>query len=210
MRTGRLPLFPLETVLFPNTTLSLHVFEERYKEMMGEVLAQEGEFGVVLARGNGILRTGCTASVSEVIKTYEDGRLDLMTEGLRRFHIVTVDTSRAFLQAEVEFFDDPVFRPARRDLILLATSRHQELTNLMESESSAPDADDPYFSFQLAQISPDLDFRQTLLDQLSEADRMQQVCEHLAELIERQKIQNAMKRTSRMNGHGKHLPGLES
>ena len=63
MQEGWLPLFPLEVVLFPRTALPLHIFEERYKEMIGEAIAARSEFGVVLTREKGIVNVGCTATV---------------------------------------------------------------------------------------------------------------------------------------------------
>src|SRR5206468_620193 len=83
-----LPLFPLETVLLPGTPLPLHIFEPRYKEMISECLADDSPFGVVRALESGIAEIGCTAEIISVTKKYEDGRLDLIAEGRRRFEIL--------------------------------------------------------------------------------------------------------------------------
>jgi Lon protease-like protein len=82
-----LPIFPLELVLFPETPLPLHIFEPRYKEMIGECQAQKAPFGVVRAVEKGLAEVGCTAEILEVTKRYDDGRLDILTEGRRRFEI---------------------------------------------------------------------------------------------------------------------------
>src|ERR1700676_3070683 len=74
MREGLLPLFPLQVVLFPGTELPLHIFEDRYREMIGEVLRDKIEFGVILASEKGIVSTGCTATVDSVLRQYPDGR----------------------------------------------------------------------------------------------------------------------------------------
>src|SRR5262249_605876 len=94
MQGDLLPLFPLEVVLFPRTVLPLHIFEDRYKEMIGDVLREESEFGVVLARENGIVNLGCTAVVSEVIERHPDGRLDILTTGRRRFEVLSLNEER--------------------------------------------------------------------------------------------------------------------
>ena len=78
---GWLPLFPLQVVLLPEAELPLHIFEDRYKEMIGEVLRDKLEFGVVLANEKGIVNTGCTATVERVLREYPDGRLDIMARG---------------------------------------------------------------------------------------------------------------------------------
>src|SRR5580704_619265 len=106
MQPGLLPLFPLQVVLLPGSELPLHIFEDRYKEMIGEVIRARQEFGVVLASEKGIANTGCTATIDKVLRHYEDGRMDIVTRGRRRFEIVQLNDERHFLRGEVEFFDD--------------------------------------------------------------------------------------------------------
>src|SRR5271156_6281151 len=98
MQQGLLPLFPLQVVLLPGGELPLHIFEDRYKEMMGEVIRNHQEFGVVLANDKGI--------VDKVLREYPDGRMDILTRGRRRFEIMLLNDERAFLRGTVEFFDD--------------------------------------------------------------------------------------------------------
>src|SRR5690349_24929038 len=106
MQQGLLPLFPLQVVLLPGSELPLHIFEDRYKEMIGEVLREKREFGVVLASEKGIVNTGCTATVDRVLREYPDGRMDILTRGRRRFEILLLNEERPFLRGAVEFFDD--------------------------------------------------------------------------------------------------------
>src|SRR3569832_176450 len=112
MQQGLLPLFPLEVVLMPGGHLPLHIFEERYKEMVGEALRDKSEFGIVLVTGKGLAEIGCTATIEGVLKEYPDGRLDIVTIGRRRFEILLVNEERDFLRGAVEFFDDDSDAPA--------------------------------------------------------------------------------------------------
>lgn len=208
MNEGLLPLFPLELVLLPHASVPLHIFEERYKEMIGECLRLESEFGIVLAREKGILRTGCTASITKVLERYEDGRMDILIEGRRRFHIVNVDTGRAFLRAEVEYFDDTEFTPASPALARRALAAFIEYNQAAGAEREPPSIDDPDLSFRLAQVSPDLDFRQFLLDMTSEEERLSRTAGHLEQITARKRLENAMRRSARGNGHGRHLGNL--
>jgi Lon protease-like protein len=90
MEQSLLPLFPLEVVLLPEEPLPLHIFEERYKEMIGECLKAKAsgggqqEFGVVLAKGQEIYDVGCTARIVNLTRQYADGRMDILTVGKRR------------------------------------------------------------------------------------------------------------------------------
>ena len=101
-----IPLFPLGVVLLPHMEMPLHIFEERYKVMINECLKQNREFGVVNYDGTNIRSIGCTAEIRGVVKEYEDGRMDIMTQGKTRFVIKDIDQSLIYLQAKVLFFED--------------------------------------------------------------------------------------------------------
>ena len=116
MQQELLPLFPLPVVLFPRTPLPLHIFEERYKEMMRDVLESKAEFGVVLAGEKGIVNTGCTAIVERVLKNYPDGRMDLVAQGRRRFEIILLNDEKSYLRGAVEFFFYYQFEPIALDM----------------------------------------------------------------------------------------------
>lgn len=107
-----MPLFPLETVLFPGTTLPLHVFEPRYREMVGRCLEHETPLGICLiAEGEEVggpavpHRIGTEAAIIAA-QRYRDGRYDIVVEGRRRFEIVTLDRGRPYLRAEVQFLEE--------------------------------------------------------------------------------------------------------
>ena len=100
------PLFPLNVVLYPRAPLPLHIFEDRYKQMVAAVLDGEGVFGMVCAGKEGVARVGCTAKIVKVIRRYDDGRMDILTVGMRRFRIARLVTDEAYLQAQVSYFGD--------------------------------------------------------------------------------------------------------
>ena len=81
----RISLFPLDVVLFPGAPLPLHIFEERYKEMIGLCLQQQSSFGVVRAQSEGLAIIGCTARIEQVLERMDDGRLNILTRGARPF-----------------------------------------------------------------------------------------------------------------------------
>jgi Lon protease-like protein len=101
-----LPLFPLNVVLFPHSPLPLHIFEERYRLLIARCIEQEEPFGVVYQRGETIEQIGCTARIEQVLKRYDDGRLDIITVGSQRFSIESVDTTEPYLQGLVRFLDE--------------------------------------------------------------------------------------------------------
>ena len=204
-----MPLFPLQVVLFPRTSLPLHIFEERYKQMIGEVMRGRSEFGVVLAGEKGIVNTGCTASIEKVIKKYPDGRLDLMTVGRRRFEIIFLNDEKPYLRGAVEFFDDEASEPITPEVRKRVMEAYNDLQKLgQEDVPQSVEMTDPQLSFQLAQVVPDLDFRQVLLATRSEADRMKQLAEFFPNYSSRQKQIQHARAVAPTNGHAKWPPGV--
>jgi Lon protease-like protein len=203
MQPGLLPLFPLQLVLMPGAHLPLHIFEERYKEMIGEALRDNTEFGVVLVSGRGLEDTGCTASVEGVLREYPDGRLDIVTLGRRRFEIHLVNQERSFLRGAVEFFDDDpepaAAEPAFRAAAIAAYNTLQEIWKNPPLEESA--YTDPHLSFRLARAVRDLAFRQALLKSRSERERIERLAEYLAPYALRASREQAAQTAAPNNGH---------
>ena len=209
MQQELLPLFPLPVVLFPRTPLPLHIFEERYKEMIREVLDSKAEFGVVLAGEKGIVNMGCTATVDKILKEYPDGRMDLMAVGRRRFEIILLNDEKSYLRGAVEFFDDDEFEPTAPETEKLVLEAYEGVRELEKAETVAePEMTDPQLSFQLAQVVPDVDFRQVLLSTRSESDRMKRLAEFFPTYTSKQRQTLHMKELAPRNGHGKWPPSV--
>src|SRR5260221_9422033 len=176
MQADLLPLFPLQIVVFPRTSPPLHIYEDRYKEMVGEAIKANTEFGVVLSKDDGIVNAGCTVRVEEVTKQYDDGRMDVLTRGCRRFEVVGLNEEKAYLQGEVEFFDDDEPGPAALELQEKALVQYRDLLAAGEFQQAAdPVVTDPQLSFQLAQALEDLEFLHLLLRQRSVNERLKRL-----------------------------------
>ena len=197
-----LPLFPLELVLFPDTPLPLHIFEPRYREMIGECLSQKIPFGVVRAVEKGLAEVGCTAEIIEVTKKYDDGRLDILTEGRRRFEVQQLDQERAFLRASVSYFDDVPGSASSQQVARAAALQKELLALAGAQENASVETGHPQLSFQLAAALPlDLDFKQTLLGVRSEPERLKSVIEYYETLLPRMRRAVKARKTAGGNGH---------
>jgi Lon protease-like protein len=208
MQGSLLPLFPLRVVVFPRTPLPLHIFEERYKEMIGEAIQGNSEFGIVLAKDDGIVNAGCTVVVKEVLKRYADGRLDILTKGVRRFEILGLNEERAYLRGEVEFFDDDDLSPAPAELREKALVQYRSLRDAGEPPSAEPELEDKQLSFQLAQTLGDVDFLNVLLRSRSEEQRLEQLTEYLARQVPRLRAAGRIRKLAPLNGHGPAPSGM--
>jgi Lon protease-like protein len=204
-----LPLFPLQMVVFPRTQLPLHIFEERYKEMVSAAIENQSEFGVVLAKEEGVVNAGCTVVVDRVVTSYEDGRLDITTRGTRRFEILLLNEEKPYLQGEVQFFDDDEAVAVPEELRQEALLHYRGLLELGEMEGYAdPLLGDPQLSFQLAQAVQDLDFQSMMLRSRSEAERLREFNTFLARYVPRMKQITKMKKLAPLNGFGHKPAGM--
>ena len=190
-----LPLFPLAVVLLPHSELPLHIFEERYKEMIGLSIENQSEFGVVLSSGQGVSAIGCTAVIQEVTKRYPDGRLDIITIGRRRFRIHSLDNELNFLRGEVEYFDDE--DPSAPENV---RTQLVDIVGRMWPDSQF-DAADRELSFRVAASITDLELRQELLTSRREADRVRRLVAFLPGYADRLLKINHTREVAPKNGH---------
>jgi Lon protease-like protein len=213
-REERIPLFPLEVVLFPHIPILLHIFEERYKLMIGECLEQDREFGVVYFDGTKVRKVGCTAKITSVVKRYDDGRMDIVTRGEKRFVLKRISDEKPYLEGEVTYFDDEgeeyteeTDGTAREGIRLL-----RRVYGLMRKELSLDDVparDLRTLSFVIAGNQGfTLDEKQRLLEMTSTSERLVACVECLKEVLQRMKIGEQVKKI--ISGNGNLLKGLQS
>ena len=198
-----LPLFPLDVVLLPGTPLPLHIFEPRYKEMIGECLANNAPFGVVRALDEGVAEIGCTAEIVTVTKEYPDGRLDLIAEGRKRFEVLELNRKRSFLQAEILLIVDESGATSPEDKTR-AIRAHLEILSLAGAVQDLSAADQSTLSFYLAGSLPlDLDFKQKLLAMRSESQRIQAVVTYLESILPNLRRAARVREKAGGNGHAR-------
>lgn len=197
---NQLGLFPLGLVLLPGERMPLHIFEPRYKELIGECLAEERPFGIVLADDSGLKEVGTEASVIEVLERFDDGRLNIVVEGGERFRVVELTSGRTFQTGEVEEVadDDVVFDQEDADRAL---GLFQELRELVGSDVEEPEQGEPALSYALAsRVDFGLDPKQRLLELTSEAERLTLVIELLEGALTAVREEQARRELASRNG----------
>jgi ATP-dependent Lon protease len=195
---AELGLFPLEIVLLPGERVPLHIFEERYKELIGECLDSSGEFGLLLADDRGVRETGTRARVVDVLERFEDGRLNVVVRGGERFRLLGMTSGRSFQTGEVESLPDDVETPPAADVELVRTLYHR----VAEIAGAEPDdLDDEQLSFAVAaRVDFGVEMKQRLLELTSETARLrllQRLLETAAEALKR-----VEERRQRAEGNG--------
>jgi Lon protease-like protein len=196
-----LPLFPLDLVLLPETPLPLHIFEPRYKLMVGECLQAREPFGVLRASEEDMVRIGCTAEIIDVLRTYPDGRMDILTMGRKRFHILEVDQSMDFLRGEVEYLDDLEDGIPDPAAISSVMTLHRALIDLLGRDKETVEQDAPMLSYRLANMLPvDLEFKQQLLELRSEKGRIETLIAFYRKAVPKLKMHRTGQTKSSTNG----------
>ena len=202
-----IPLFPLEVVLMPSMPLPLHIFEQRYKLMIGDCLEQKREFGVVYQIGSDMKKLGCTARIVQVLRRFEDGRLDIMTQGVKRFKIENLNEERPFLQANVLYFDDePEHRTREIDRLIRdgieLLKEWDLLTGKTRDYGAITALDHKTISFLFAYsdgFTPDE--KQEFLEFTRTNKRITQSVESLRKMVEHRRKSEQIKRTVGGNGN---------
>jgi Lon protease-like protein len=103
----KIGLFPLNLVLFPESIYPFHIFEDRYKNLINDCIANGTKFGIIFTNGSILAEYGCTAKVYEIFNNYPDGKIDLSVIGIDRFKLLSYEESdRLYLQGEIELISD--------------------------------------------------------------------------------------------------------
>jgi len=186
-----LPLFPLDLVLLPHTNLPLHIFEERYKEMIQDCLQNDWEFGMLAVEGQSVSSIGCTASISEVLERFPDGRMNILVRGRRRFEISALNEEKSYLRGKPEFFDDDATeRPVEEEPRQRAIQLYGRLKELAKRDNQSlqepsPVITDTQLSYRMmAGLPADIAWKQSLLELRSERARLDRVMRYFEQLLE--------------------------
>jgi Lon protease-like protein len=169
------PLFPLGLVALPTEAVPLHIFEERYRTMIGQCIESESEFGIVWMSDDGLRDIGCACEVEQVLEEMDDGRFNVLTRGTRPFRVLERQGQLAYPAGVVEFLDDEdeevdeeALKRARAvyaDLVKRATDREPDAAELDELDAYA----------MAATVDFGLDAKQGLLELRSENARLRLV-----------------------------------
>jgi Lon protease-like protein len=196
----RFPLFPLGLVLLPHELVPLHIFEERYKLMIGECLDEEREFGIVWLSDDGLKETGCSARIARVLERFEDGRLNILVQGTEPFRLLRRIEDLPYPAGDIEVLpddgegDEQAADNARRryaDLVEHLTESRPEDEALAEL--------DAYGMAATLEVEPAA--KQELLELRSERGRLEQLDVLFAEALERIKLAERAAERARGNGH---------
>ncbi len=194
------PLFPLGVVALPHELVPLHIFEDRYRTMIGECLERGSEFGIVWAADDGHRAVGCAMEIAEVLERMDDGRLNILTRGTRPFRIVEEHEDLPYPAGTVEFLIDKTETADAGS----AESAHEAYNELVEQATDRTLSAEELEAMSAYQMAATVDFgleaKQGLLDLRSENARLRLVARLFRAALKRLTFIERARERARSNG----------
>jgi Lon protease-like protein len=204
-----LPIFELPLVLLPGEKIPLHIFEDRYKRMVGRSLEQGEPFGIVLRDDDGARSIGCTARIDDVVERFDDGRMNIVVSGEAAFKVLDRFESPDYPAGEVELLTDEDIPPIDEDSANAARQTFAELAERATGERPEPEDLETASAYSIAsRIELPPETKQTLLEMRDEDERMELLANALGAVGKA--LERAEEAAERASGNGKvHFPGLD-
>jgi Lon protease-like protein len=184
-RLESFPLFPLGIVLLPEEVVPLHIFEDRYKLMVGECLEYEREFGIVWLSDSGLREVGCTAAITELLETMDDGRMNILVRGSKPFRLLRRIEDLPYPAGDIELLDDDGADPNPSSL----EETRERYADLVERLTDSRPDDAQLDELGAYGIAATIDFahdaKQSLLESRSEEERLTMLSELIASAMKR-------------------------
>ena len=209
--TNFIPIFPLEIVVYPGENVNLHIFEDRYKQLISECFKEKKLFGMPSVIKNKISETGTLVQVSEIVKQYEDGRMDITTKGVSIFRILEVIDSipaKLYTGAIVKHLSADEHGSSKQVLHIIDAIRKLHALLHIKKEFGKPDEE--LKSYDIAHHAGlSLQEEYELLNLLREDQRVEYLRRHLKKIIPLVSSVEYLKKKIQLNGHFKELKGFD-
>ena len=208
--TNFVPIFPLGIVVYPGEQLNLHIFEPRYKQLVNECFAEAKPFGIPTVLNNAVSEMGTLVEISEIVEVYEDGKMDLRSNGLQVFRILELVKSipdKLYSGAIVNYPAN--HHTGQKALIRKVLHSIRELHRLLNVTKDFKKNDEVLTSYDLAHhagLSVEEEYE--LLGLLHELHRLEYLKRHLAKVLPVVAGMETLKEKIQLNGHFKGLKGF--
>ena len=200
----RFPLFPLGLVLLPGEQVPLHIFEERYKQMIGECLDEQREFGILWLADDALKDVGCTARITRVLERFDDGRMNIVVEGATPFRLERRIGELAYPAGDIELLDDDP--GTDEDALERARKSYADLVEQVTETRPEPEALAELDAYGMAAtLDIAASAKQALLELRSEPARLEQLEALFDEALKR--IRTATRVAEQASGNGHLRPG---
>lgn len=206
MRPARIPLFPLEIVLLPGMPVPLHIFEPRYKNMIGRCLKERIEFGIVLAQHGSAVAVGCTAEITRKVRDYSDGRMDIIADGRAIFRIIDLLDEKQYHEAIVDYLpEDATPQDGLKERELVEVFQECHLLLFGHQWPGTEPRDQVPLAYRMAARLPlDVRERQKILEERNEQARREFLHRYSSDLLPKLAQNELAKQQAIAKGQGVH------
>jgi Lon protease-like protein len=197
-----MPIFELPIVLLPGERIPLHIFEERYKRMVGRSIEEGEPFGIVLRDDEGARSIGCTAQIDDVLERFDDGRMNIVVSGGEPFRVLDRFEAPDYPAGEVELMTDEALPAIDEDSAAKAREAFAELAERATGERPEPEELEGASAYAIAaRIELPPETKQTLLELRDEDERMELLANALGAV--EKALELAEESAERASGNGK-------
>lgn len=203
-----IPIFPLKVVVYPGEKLNLHIFEPRYKQLLGECIRENKPFGIPTVLDTKIEELGTLVEVVELVKEYDNGEMDVRTVGRSVFRILEVvsDIPEKLYAGAIVDYPSNQLRRSESQTTELIVREIRRLYTLVNAEDKTPKDLENLTSYGIAHlVGLSLEQEYALLGLLDETQRLEYIRRHLAAILPLVRNLEAMKSRIQQNGHFKDL-----
>lgn len=209
--TNFIPIFPLGIVVYPGENLHLHIFEPRYKQLIKECFDQKKEFGIPTVIRSNMQDYGSLVQITEISKVYENGEMDIKTQGQKVFRILEVIKTipdKLYSGAIVTYPDN--VKQGKNELMQKIMKSVRHLHEILKVDKDFKKDDNEIKSYDVAHhVGLSLEEEYELLSLLDEKQRQEYLKRHLAKTIPMVTGMEQLKEKIRLNGHFKNLKGFD-
>jgi len=210
--TNFIPVFPLGIVVYPGETVNLHIFEPRYKQLVNECYAESKPFGIPTVIDNKLNEMGTLVKITELVKVYDNGEMDIRTRGIRVFRVLEMIKTipdKMFSGAIVNYPDN-VEGPGKRELMQKVVNAIRELHRLLNISKDFHKPDTELAAYDIAHhVGLSLEEEYELLGLLREEQRQEYLKRHLGKVIPVIAEMETLKERVKLNGHFKNLSSFQ-
>jgi len=210
--TNFIPVFPLGIVVYPGESVNLHIFEPRYKQLINECYAEGKPFGIPTVINNKLNEMGTLVRITEMVNTYENGEMDIKTQGMLVFRVLEMIRSipdKLFSGAIVNYPEN-IEGPGKRELMQKVVKAIRELHRMLNIEKDFHKPDDELTTYDIAHHAGlSLEEEYELLGLFREEQRQEYLKRHLGKVLPVIAEMEILKERVKLNGHFKNLSSFK-
>jgi Lon protease-like protein len=210
--TNFIPIFPLGIVVYPGEKLHLHIFEPRYKQLIKECQQSGKPFGIPSVINNKVGEMGTLVQLSEIVQEYENGELDIKTEGLRIFRVLEIvkEVPDKLYSGAIVNYPDNRIDDGNRELMQKVVKGVKELHRLLNISKDFKKAEEELRSYDVAHHAGlSLEEEYEVLGLLLEAQRQEYLKRHLQKVLPMLMEMEHLKEKVKLNGHFRNLSAFD-